>query len=86
MYQLDEIPNGAHDDETDADSLGNLEELSLIGYKYIVSVSTILLRRLLLVGQAKAGGRRTLGTPVQELGAILDEVLGNIGDLLKLVF
>lgn len=34
--QLDKVSNSSHDDEADADSLANLEELALVGLRAAV--------------------------------------------------
>ena len=34
LTQLDEVPNGAHDQEPEANCLANLQEFSLVGYRF----------------------------------------------------
>lgn len=39
MYQLDKVSDRAHDDEANADGLGDLEEFALVGWNGHMSAS-----------------------------------------------
>ena len=76
--ELDEVPDGAHDEETDANGLGDLDEFRAVGCEQ-GRVSRCC------AGRFGDGIGRTLLGAVDELDAVLEELARHVEDLLELV-
>ena len=76
--ELDKVPDGAHDEETDADGLGDLDEFRAVGCR-TGRVSKCC------AGRFGDGAGRTLLGAVDELDAVLEELARHVEDLLELV-
>ena len=80
--ELDDVTDGAHNQETDTDGLGDFEELLLVGCREEKVSSVHSANGLYWHDGAIA---RTLLAPVHELDTLLDELPWDVEDLLYLV-